>query len=347
MLAYKKIVDQLIQIRKSDAPVIAACVYGSQVQGTATDNSDLDIYLITGGNENIRGMYFIDGIYVDYFEKSFITIMNEIEKFHKVGNSFYASFMRNSEVIFDRTNIVAQLKNYQLQIEKLEIRDYGLTEKDYSTLAYYYSKFNQNRASDEPFFDYYYYIFLEQLRQKYHKINHYSPMYAKDVPVLYQNESKANTYCLNLPDSTYRDFFLECISQEKCSRKKKEQQIEQAIQFLGEDLEHEQPKTTNPLRWQSLNSYLISFFHESRQLINASEESTFLYRYFSLVENIRNLNSLYQDNAISQLDSSYLHQLIVSQDPILTYFVMQDFCNQSGIDSMTYEISYFQKKYRN
>lgn len=347
MLAYQTIIDQLIQIRKSDAPVIAACVYGSQVQGTATEDSDLDVYLITGGNENIRGMYFIDGIYVDYFEKSFITIMNEIEKFHKIGNTFYASFIRNSEIIFDHTNIVAQIKNYQSQIEKLEIRDYGLTEKDYSTLAYYYSKFNQNRNAEEPLFNYYYYIFLEQLRQKYHKANHCSPLYAKNIPVLYQNEKKANNYCLNLPDSEYRAFFLECISQEKCSRKKKEQQIEQAIQFLGEDLEHEQPEASNPLRWQSLNNYLISFFHESKQLINVSKESAFLYRYFNLVENIRNLNSLYQDSAISQLDSSYLHQLIVSQDPILTHFVMQDFCAQSGLDPMTYEISYFQKKYRN
>lgn len=95
----RKIVEQLISIRESNNLVLAACIYHNE---QVNETSFLNVFLVTAGNRDYKGRYTIDGVTVDYKEKSFYTIMNEIEANEKNQNVFYHTLFEHYDVVFDQ-----------------------------------------------------------------------------------------------------------------------------------------------------------------------------------------------------------------------------------------------------
>lgn len=343
MLDYSHIIEELIQKRKSKNKVIAACVYGSQVNGTATETSDIDVLLITSGNEDFRGCHTIEGKKVEYFEKSFFTIMNEIEDYQKKNNPFYASVFRNCEVVFDRNQFVPYLKHHQVLVEETAIKDSNKAIVDYSDLAFYQSQFWDHWNDIESYFNHYYYVYLEYLRKKYHEENNYSMIPTKQVVNLYQDNQKADYYCVKLPQAEYKEFFLHCILDENCSKREKESRIKEALQWL-QIRELDQIKPKEP-KWNinRLQNYLISFSNESQRLIDCPN----LYTMHNLVESLGKLNRLYEEKMQKPLlTSTEYNQLILSANPSTVKSILDTCCAQFKISPNEYEIAYFSKKYR-
>lgn len=346
MLDYDHIIGKLIKKRKSENKIIAACVYGSQINGTATKTSDLDVLLVTSGNEDYRGCRMIDGQRIEYFEKSFVTIMNEIEECQKKNNPFYASLFRNCKVIFDTYHFIPYLKFHQAKVSEITAKSSEKATIDYSDLAFYQSQFYNHTNDMDSYFNHYYYVYLDCLRRKYHEENDCSMIPAKKVVGLYQDSSLADYYCVRLPQAEYREFVLHCILDYNCSRQEKEARIEEALQWLQvKRLDSISPKEPKQMHMNRLKNYLISFSNES-QKIGVSEGQT-LYTMHNLVESLGKLNRLYMEKTQTSLISTTdYEQLILSENSNALKSILNTCCTQFEINPNEYEIAYLSKKYR-
>lgn len=346
MLDYNRIICELIKKRKSKNKVIAACVYGSQINGTANEISDIDVLLITSGNEDFKGCRMIFGKKVEYFEKSFFTIMNEIEEYQKKNDPFYASFFRNCKVIFDTNQFIPYLKYQQIKVEEIVTKSSNETTIDYSDLVFYQSQF-YNYYNIEPYFNHYYYVYLECLRRKYHEENNYSMIPTKKVMRLYQDSQQAENYCVKLPQAEYRKFLLHCILDSTCSRQEKEERVEEALQWLKiKSLDQIPPKEPSQLHIDQLQNYLISFSNESQKLMEIPKEKT-LYAMHNLLEILGKLNQFYKEKTKKSLFSiTEYEQLIRYENLNDLKSILDTCCAQFEINPRQYEIAYLSKKYR-
>ncbi len=339
MSKYNTIVEKLIKQVQARHDIIAACVYGSQIQNIATESSDLDVLLITGNGNSYRGCSIIDGVEVEYFIKSFITIMNEIETNHKRNNPFYTSLFRNCEVLMDQNEIVLYLQNMQQMTENQPLI---LPKKqDTSTICYYQSKWEE-----DPFFEHNYYVLLECIRQYYHQKKGYSQIPFKNVLDLYQNQQMAEYYCVNLPDSAFKNFFLECTN-ENSSKEEKKRYLEQMLTLINYTKLNESSSQPNYFHTERILNYIITFVNGYKKLIRNKEKyGSILYPYHNLLEQISLLNQKCIDyHQASILSFTEYEQLLANPNHMGSY--LSELCDWFSIQPSQYEILDFTKKHRN
>ena len=351
MLNYSDIIQKLLRIRKSTNEVTAACVYGSRIMGTATENSDLDVYLITGGNTDFRGCYRVDGIAVEYFEKSFMTIMKEIEQNRKRNNPFYDSFFKHCEVVFDRSGMVNYLRDYHKQTGNVLSTPLKLNDADLQTLMMLQIELEKHANQEDSIYDYYYYTFLEQLRMAYHKQNGCTMISTYNTYSLYQDKAKTGRYCTILPNQEYRTFFLDCIENAESPRSMKQRRIVEAKDYLGiQTLEPIKESLLQPhSRIETIRHQWISIYHGIKHLEDTyyGNKKSFYYEYYVLAHQLQRLNDAYLTTFPGQTLPSDWHAQLVSTGDIYALDKVTDFfCEQLDCNPEEYEIPYFRKNYR-
>lgn len=347
MLNYKQIVGKLIAKRKSNHRVIAACIYGSYAQGLSTPSSDLNVLLITKDTESYEGCYMINGVKVVYFEKPFITIMNEIEQYHKLQNPFYASLFRTCEVIFDTNQMIPYLQYQQVRIESYKSKVEQLELDDFY-ISFYNSKCNQYFEQENSYFEHYYYVLLEYIRKMYHQENGYSTISAQQVPSLYLDSKKASHYHVKLPDNRFQEFFLECILKEDSTREEKKRTLKEAFGYLKTvELSQACVKELNT-DIRCIPNCIVAYLQYYQKLVSyQTQYGITLYPYHNLVEQIGTLNNLcnVQERKPFLTDEEY-HQLVFNENPVYIAESLNKICKQIEVNPNQYEIPCFQKKYK-
>ncbi len=75
-------------------------IYGSSKYGTATSDSDIDLLALTYHNKNFKGVRTIEGTKLEFFEKSFYYILNQIENIAESQDNTLLSIFQNGEFIY-------------------------------------------------------------------------------------------------------------------------------------------------------------------------------------------------------------------------------------------------------
>lgn len=208
---------------QGDKNLMLMLAYGSRVIGTADENSDLDILIITSKNKEYRSARLVDGIIVD------ITIMPIEEAEHNIlysfatGSTYFESTLKTGMVVIDRYDTYDRL--YQLldsRLNRKRVLDGTLLE----LAENHFLEFSSGIGNSEV----HYYSALELLRKLYHAKSNCSNIQTPKVYDLYFDQKRAKEkYMLKLPNNQFIQDYLRAIQE-----RDKEKQKEWLVKFLRE-----------------------------------------------------------------------------------------------------------------
>ncbi len=157
----------------NDDNVLAIIVYGSRMYGTAHENSDLDILMLTSDFSSFRGRETIAGIVIDYFLIPVTLFEKRIMLSASMGDAYPKSVLKHGKVLKNRLNIVETLGNlltsFSLVKKKITLNSVLITTA--------LNELELFESGDEELIGYY--NCLECLRQLLHAKNGWSNLPTK------------------------------------------------------------------------------------------------------------------------------------------------------------------------
>lgn len=192
--------------------VMLIIAYGSRVTNTATENSDLDILIITS-KSTYKQSILVDGIPVNVIMMSIGDAEEKIMHSKEHGNTYFDSVLKTGLIVkdeFGTYDYLNELLNYKYK--KRRIIDGRMLE-----LAETYFDNFLNDANEINYFR-----ALELMRNLYHAKFNYSNIQSSKVYDLYTNKSKAKElYKLKLPSDSFIKDYLSAL--EECDEEKQKE----------------------------------------------------------------------------------------------------------------------------
>lgn len=293
----KKFINQKGYLTNKE--VIGIIFYGSYKYASNTSASDIDLLIITNENHDYRGTTRIDNIKIDYFEKSFANLLEEISTLNQNPNRYLFSVFKNGEIILDKDYSIAYLKDEVLLNSKPKIKH----ENKRSYLPFLLNTYSSN--INEPTKDYLHSIILENIRHKYHEENALSNIPMMKTTKIYKDANYAKTfYCVNLPKDEFRKDFFACLEKEK------------DLIILLSQIDKERELTFEPAKTKLQTIYestTVSNALEKCYLYQTTESKTIYQYYYNLT--LHQIYYLYCHKTNTQItDEIYI------KDPFMILF---------------------------
>ena len=96
-----------------DKHVLGVLFYGSYKYGLNNKNSDIDLHIIyddSNPEHLIRGNTFVNGIRIEYFEKTISEIQNNVEDGYKTQDNATVAIIGKAEIIYEKDNSMHDLQ---------------------------------------------------------------------------------------------------------------------------------------------------------------------------------------------------------------------------------------------
>lgn len=207
-MPYQEIIYKFIAQYRSRDNILGIIFYGSSNYRTNTLQSDIDLLIITDGEYNYKGVTYIDGKKIEYFEKNFYYLMNEIENLVSSLDRSLLSIFMNGTIIYNKDKTVNFLKEEVLINQTFHFQKKKKHYQESDLLEFY--EYIQQLEPCHNFFSYIYYNLLELMRKKYHEENGYSKLPSLKVYQLYSNPEYAKKfYCSILPNEHFMNLYLD------------------------------------------------------------------------------------------------------------------------------------------
>ena len=100
-----------------DEHILGVLFYGSYKHGLNNQNSDIDLHIIyddSNPEHLIRGNTFVNGIRIEYFEKTISEIYNNVEEGYTTQDNATESIIGKAEIIYEKDNSMQDLQAYVL-----------------------------------------------------------------------------------------------------------------------------------------------------------------------------------------------------------------------------------------
>lgn len=201
-----------------DEHVLGIIFYGSYLTGFNHKKSDLDLHIIFDNEDPdriTRGVSYIDGLKVEYFEKPIGDLYASVDNDFENQNSALLPILGKCKILFDRFGDILDLKEYTLnKFSK------PLPKLDRDTAIEYVSIINNRMEkletafeTNSPYFTHLYHLTIEKIRKFYHKLNGITQIQTSKVFRLYSDKEYANRFCDgNIPDETFINMYLDAAS---------------------------------------------------------------------------------------------------------------------------------------
>lgn len=200
MEKFINIIDKFIEKMKyRDNPsYLGVFFYGSCLTGFNNCDSDIDLHVIfndSDKNHIYRGVCYVDGVKIEYFEKyisdMYLSVKNDIKE---INWSWY-SIVGKSYIIDDKQGQLKKLQEYTLNIYK-NIK--GIDDED----IYEYISIINNRmeklkkcvSEDSPNFYSLFYITVEKIRRFYHSIHGLPKINTSKIYRIYKDDEYRKSY---------------------------------------------------------------------------------------------------------------------------------------------------------
>lgn len=203
---------------REDEHVLGVIFYGSYLTGYNHKKSDLDLHIIYDNEEPdklSRGVTYLDGIKVEYFEKPIGDIYESVDSDFENQNSAMLPIVGKCKIIFDRYGDIHSLKEYTL--DKFSN---PLPKLDRDTAVEYVLIINNRMEkletaceTNSPYFTHLYHLTIGKIRKFYHKLNGITQIQTSKVFKLYSDKEYARRFCDgNIPDDTFIMMYLDAVS---------------------------------------------------------------------------------------------------------------------------------------
>lgn len=225
---YLEIIDKFINKMgyRDNIHYLGTYFYGSSLTGFNNKNSDIDLHIIFDNSDIkhiYRGIYYIDGIKIEFFEKNindlYLSVRNDI----KERNGSWYSMIGTSKIIDDHTSELKELQKYTLKVYKK-----GLPKMEEQDIMEYIAIINNRMEklrllymNEDPSFYSLYYITIEKIRRFYHSINGFPKINTSKIYKVYKNDDYRKTYFPgDFVSDGFKNMYFNLI--ETTSRDKKE-----------------------------------------------------------------------------------------------------------------------------
>ena len=217
-----------------DEHVLGILFYGSYKHGLNNQNSDIDLHIIyddSNPNHLIRGNTFINGIRIEYFEKTISEIQNEVEEGYKSQDNATESIIGKSEIIYEKDSNMQSLQKNVLNKFKNGLPH--LTENEakeqVSIINNRMEKLKKYAEEDSYFFEHLYHLTIEKIRRFYHNLNGMPRIETYKGFKLYKDKKYQEMFSIyQIPDKRFLDMYFELI---QCQGKNKVEMFEKLKEF--------------------------------------------------------------------------------------------------------------------
>lgn len=259
--------------------VTGMVVYGSRINHFDSDISDLDILLITNGNNCYKGGQYIEGIKIELGIYSVDKLLSLIYEDKVNNNRFFPSVFNTGLVEKNVDNIVGSLKEFANE-QFIGSKEKRLIDREVKNeLQKMYKQFKITK--DSIYEDFNYFNLLELIRNTYLYRNRLSRLAFTKVYDLY-NDSRLNTYYqLKLPPLEFTSTFITALSAKGFDVRLKI--IDELLKMLG------------------LDPYYFSLSHDSFKVWDIEDFTELEYRIIYLCDKIRKVEDMLITNHPSKM----------------------------------------------
>lgn len=215
MEKWEKVLNEFLKEYVDDDSILGAILGGSYATGNYTENSDIDISIITtNDNYKKRGNVIIDNIMIEYF----INPISELKKYmeddynnrHRLSTS---NLIGNGKIIFSKNNIMEDLQKDALSYYNKEFPTPNETKvkcQKYSCWDAYDEL--KDKAKNNESYNLNYFVLLQNLIDCYYYSNNIASVPISKLEQILRNKEYARKYNLkNEPSEEFKRLVLECI----------------------------------------------------------------------------------------------------------------------------------------
>ncbi len=210
---------------KNNSHFLGVYFYGSCLTGFNNSSSDIDLHIIFDDsdlNHIFRGVSYIDGIKIEYFEKCISDVYLSVKNDIKECNWSWYSMIGKSYIICDKNDELKKLQEYTVSTYK---NISGLDEED---ILEYVSIINNRmdklkKCLDEDSFNFYslFYITVEKVRRFYHSIHGFPKINTSKIYRVYKDDNYRKSYFpFEFVSYEFKRIYLEIIESKDLDKNK-------------------------------------------------------------------------------------------------------------------------------
>lgn len=207
-----------------DEHILGVLFYGSYKHGLNNQNSDIDLHIIyddSNPEHLIRGNTFINGIRIEYFEKTISEIYNNVEEGYMTQDNATESIIGKSEIIYEKDNSMHNLQEYV--VAKFKNGLPPLTEDEakeqVAIINNRMEKLKKYAEEDSYFFEHLYHLTIEKIRRSYHNLNGMPRIETSKGFKLYRDKKYQEMFSIhNIPDQRFLEMYFELIQSQGKSK---------------------------------------------------------------------------------------------------------------------------------
>lgn len=234
--------------------ILGILFYGSYKYGLNNQNSDIDLHIIydnSNPNHLIRGNTFINGIRIEYFEKTINEIYNEVEDGYANQDNATESIIGKSEIIYEKDNSMQDLQEYVL--DKFKNGLSHLTENEakeqVSIINNRMEKLKRYAEDDSCFFEHLYHLTIEKIRRFYHNLNGMPRIETYKGFKLYKDKQYQEMFSIyHIPDKEFLEIYFELIQKQGDSKVEMYEKLKEFYDYSKRTVELEEHNYRIPIK---------------------------------------------------------------------------------------------------
>lgn len=222
----------------NDSRYLGMMYYGSRLTGNYNKTSDLDLCIIcdSSSEKEYKGVIKINGIDVEYIEKTEESIYSTIDSDYKRRNSFPKSAYSRAYIIFEKDNCITRIKKYVncLFDKDFELPLIGEVLDDLAVIDSRISDLKLLSKSNDDSFDIMYYTLLDRIKTSYHKMNNLSRIEIYKAVRAYKDSNyKETALGIDTPiDECYISLFLQCFNSSGLTNDEKLKRLDNLVEYI-------------------------------------------------------------------------------------------------------------------
>ena len=191
--------------------------YGSSQTGFANEFSDIDLHIIFNNKikEEIRGSMLVDGVRVEYFEKSLSNMYKKaLHEFKNQSNSM-VSMVEYGTVIFDKNNRIKELQNYVHQLYSLPMpcMDEEKAKEQVAIINNFFDDLKNLIETNNIYANHVYHLTLERIKDLYYSYNGLSGVSRTKALRVMLNEDYRNAIKKDNPSDEFIELYVNCLNE--------------------------------------------------------------------------------------------------------------------------------------
>lgn len=197
--------------------VLGIFFYGSYLTGFNSKDSDIDLHIIFDNDDPkhlIRGNKVVDGIRIEYFEKTIGEVYKVIENDYNNQSNAPLLIFGNTSIVYSKDNQLKELQEYV--INKFSSSLPPLNEEEakeqIAIIDNRMEKLRNYAYTDNLYFEHLYYLTIDKIRRFYHRLKGISFVEASKCLKLYKNDEYRKSFHIdNLPEETFINMYFKAL----------------------------------------------------------------------------------------------------------------------------------------